>query len=49
MADLESKLNQEMKQDATVIACRFQFPNWTEVAIVGEGIDSVWVYKKSTN
>ena len=45
MEDLEHKLNKEMKPDCTVVACRFQFPQWKEVATIGEGVDSVWIYK----
>ena len=45
MPDLESKLESEIKSDCTVIACRFPFPNWKEMATLGEGIDSVWIYK----
>ena len=45
MTDLESKLDAEVKSSCTVIACRFPFPNWKEMAIVGNGIDTVWVYK----
>ena len=45
MKDLEHKLNKEMKPNCTVVACRFQFPQWKEVATIGEGVDSVWIYK----
>ena len=45
MTDLESKLNSEVKPDCTIIACRFAFPNWKEKTTLGQGIDSVWVYK----
>ena len=45
MSDLEAKLEKEMNPKCTVIACRFRFPNWVEIATIGEGIDAVWVYK----
>ena len=45
MNDLENKLSQEIKPECTVVACRFPFPNWKEIATIGEGVDSVWVYK----
>ena len=49
MADLEIKLSREIKADCTVIACRFPFPNWKETAAIGEGIDTVWVYKPNND
>lgn len=45
MEALEVKLEQEMKKDTLLIACRFPLPNWTPVHIEGEGIDRVWTYK----
>jgi hypothetical protein len=45
MAELETKLGKEMKPECTVIACRFPFPKWNEIATIGDGIDSVWIYK----
>ena len=45
MPDLETKLSAEMKANCTVIACRFPFPNWNHKVAIGEGIDTVWVYK----
>ena len=47
MPDLEVKLAKEMTNPSTttIIACRFPFPTWREIAIIGQGIDTVWVYK----
>ena len=45
MQDLELKLSNEMKPDCTVVACRFPFPKWKEIATIGEGVDCVWIYK----
>ena len=45
MPDLENKLSKELENGSEVIACRFPFPNWTPDKTIGEGIDSVWLYK----
>lgn len=44
MAQLEKKLELELKDDARVIACRFPFPHWTPAQVTGEGLDTVWAY-----
>ena len=44
MAQLEEKLELELKDDARVIACRFPFPHWTPVQVTGEGLDTLWAY-----
>lgn len=46
MPQLESKLVQELKPDGQVIACRFPLPSWKPVATIGEGFDTVWLYRK---
>ena len=51
MVDLEKKLSKEMKPDAVVFACRFQFPTWKPfyetVDSKGKmGTDSVWAYRR---
>ncbi|KAK8734668.1 hypothetical protein OTU49_005925 [Cherax quadricarinatus] len=46
MPELESKLVQELQQDGCVVACRFPLPSWEPVATIGEGIDTVWLYRK---
>ena len=48
MPDLESKLTKELDGNSEVIACRFPFPNWVPDKIVGEGIDTVWLYRPKT-
>ena len=45
MPQLESKLTNELNSDGQVVACRFPFPNWVPYRTVGEGIDSVWLYR----
>ncbi|KAF7995962.1 hypothetical protein HCN44_007929 [Aphidius gifuensis] len=45
MEELERKFISELKDDCTVIVCRFPLPNLTPIKIVGHGIDSVWIYK----
>ena len=49
MSQLQNKIKAEIKEDAQVIACRFPFPNWEVVDAITEGIDSVWLYRKSTS
>lgn len=44
MAQLEEKLELELKDDARVIACRFPFPHWTPAQVTGKGLDTVWAY-----
>ena len=44
MTDLETKLSKELPPEATVIACRFPFPQWKEITTIGDGVDAVWVY-----
>lgn len=44
MPQLAKKLEQELKADARVIACRFPFPSWRPDQVAGEGIDMVWAY-----
>ena len=46
MEPLQTKLIKEMKNDATVVACRFPFKGNTQPFTHGCGIDTVWKYKK---
>ncbi|KAG2458416.1 F173B methyltransferase, partial [Polypterus senegalus] len=48
MSQLESKLQNELKVTAKVVACRFPFPTWLPDDITGEGIDTVWAYDAQT-
>lgn len=45
MPDLEQKLQNELKDDSVIVACRFPFPNLEPSWIKEEGIDSIWVYR----
>lgn len=45
MEDIERKFNSELKGDSLVIACRFPLPNTHPVMTIGQGVDTVWVYK----
>lgn len=45
MNDLERKLLEEAREDSKIIACRFPLPNMKANRIVGEGIDTVWLYE----
>lgn len=44
MAELEKKLQMEMKDDSQIIVCRFPLPNLKASRIIGGGVDTVWVY-----
>ncbi|XP_076054665.1 ATP synthase subunit C lysine N-methyltransferase isoform X2 [Oratosquilla oratoria] len=48
MVDLEAKLDKELSEGGHIVACRFPLPSWKPVTTIGEGIDSVWVYRKET-
>jgi len=48
MGQLERKLTSDLGRDSEVIACRFPFPNWKPDSIIGDGIDSVWLYKTAS-
>lgn len=45
MPELESLFEKTLKSSSYVIACRFPLPNWKPSSIIGEGIDTVWVYE----
>ena len=47
MPQLEKKLESDLTVDSKVVACRFPFPSWKADDVIGEGIDSVWVYKQN--
>lgn len=45
MQDVENKILKESENDTMVAACRFPFPNMKPNETIGEGIDTVWIYK----
>ncbi|XP_033733161.1 LOW QUALITY PROTEIN: ATP synthase subunit C lysine N-methyltransferase-like [Pecten maximus] len=45
MEPLEQKLEKELTHDSMVVACRFHFPNWEPILTLGEGVDTVWLYR----
>nr|SVE75483.1 EOG090X0HEX [Daphnia dolichocephala] len=45
MPELEALFEQSLKSSSQVIACRFPLPNWKPSHVIGEGIDTVWVYE----
>ncbi|XP_055525030.1 ATP synthase subunit C lysine N-methyltransferase isoform X2 [Wyeomyia smithii] len=47
MQDLEQKITQEAQLNATIITCRFPFPNLVPISTIDDGIDSLWIYRKS--
>ena len=48
MNDLVVKLNKEMKNESTIITCRFPINDHKEIYALDDGIDSVWVYDKNS-
>lgn len=46
MDRLETKFENETNNDVRIVACRFPLPNWEPIETIGEGIDTVWLYKK---
>ncbi|XP_029641239.1 ATP synthase subunit C lysine N-methyltransferase-like [Octopus sinensis] len=49
MMPLKDKLNKEMHSSMSVVACRFPFPDWEPYQTIGTGIDTVWLYRKSSS
>nr|SVE76741.1 EOG090X0HEX [Daphnia longispina] len=45
MPELEQLFEKSLKSSSQVIACRFPLPNWKPIHVIGEGIDTVWVYE----
>lgn len=44
MAELEKKLKCEMLPNSKIIVCRFPLPSLKPNAVIGQGIDRVWIY-----
>ncbi|KAI4899513.1 hypothetical protein NFI96_011510 [Prochilodus magdalenae] len=44
MEVLGRKLEEELEDDARVIACRFPFSDWPAAASEGKGLDQAWAY-----
>eukprot|EP00041_Stephanoeca_diplocostata_P023515 m.579312 g.579312 ORF g.579312 m.579312 type:complete len:113 (+) comp22314_c1_seq18:1396-1734(+) len=44
MDDLHVKLQESMQPGSRMIVCRFPIPDVEPDQIIGEGIDSVWIY-----
>ncbi|XP_015433147.1 PREDICTED: protein FAM173B [Dufourea novaeangliae] len=47
MQEIENKFMAELQEDCVIVACRFPLPNMNAIKIIGEGVDTVWVYKVS--
>lgn len=45
MEELEKRFEEEVSNEACIIACRFPLPNWEPFTTLGSGIDTVWVYE----
>ncbi|XP_031842695.1 ATP synthase subunit C lysine N-methyltransferase [Nomia melanderi] len=45
MQDIEEKFLRELEKDCVIVACRFPLPSLNAIKVIGEGVDTVWVYK----
>ncbi|XP_076241922.1 ATP synthase subunit C lysine N-methyltransferase [Calliopsis andreniformis] len=45
MPDIEKKILTELQKECFVVTCRFPLPNMRAINKVGEGLDTVWIYK----
>ncbi|XP_078033516.1 ATP synthase subunit C lysine N-methyltransferase [Augochlora pura] len=45
MQEIEEKFLMELQEDCTIVACRFPLPNMRAIKVIGEGVDTVWVYR----
>lgn len=45
MPQIEKKFVTELEDGSAVVACRFPLPNLKASKIIGEGIDTVWLYE----
>ncbi|XP_072017920.1 ATP synthase subunit C lysine N-methyltransferase-like [Amphiura filiformis] len=48
MEPLKDKLSNELKVGGQVVACRFPFTDLTPIAAIEEGIDSAWLYDRTS-
>jgi hypothetical protein len=48
MKDLAVKLDKEISADAKIVSCRFPINEYNSIFMVDDGIDSVWVYDKTS-
>ena len=46
MPELKVLFEKSLKPSSHIIACRFPLPHSQASLVIGEGIDTVWVYKK---
>ncbi|XP_048509781.1 ATP synthase subunit C lysine N-methyltransferase isoform X1 [Athalia rosae] len=47
MDKVEQKFIAELRSESVIVACRFPLPNLEPIAILGHGVDTVWVYKNA--
>lgn len=48
MNELSVKLEEDMKDDCRVVACRFEIPRWRPIEEIQDGVDSAWLYTKES-
>ncbi|KAK0180767.1 hypothetical protein PV327_003117 [Microctonus hyperodae] len=49
MPQIEQKFIAELKDNCTIVVCRFPLPTMTPIKIIGNGVDKVWIYKPLSN
>ena len=49
MPGLEEKFDKEITDSCRIVASRFPLPNWQPIKIIGEGLDTVWIYMHPRN
>lgn len=49
MEQLHHKLADEVPQSTHIVACRFRLPNLEPILTIGEGHDTVWLYRLNKN
>ncbi|XP_076677200.1 ATP synthase subunit C lysine N-methyltransferase isoform X2 [Andrena cerasifolii] len=45
MPDIERKFQTELQKGCVIVTCRFPLPTMSAITIIGEGVDTVWIYE----
>lgn len=46
MKELQVKCENELTKGSSVVACRFPFEAWKPAKVIGDGVDTVWLYER---
>jgi hypothetical protein len=49
MEELIKKFKSELQPNCSIIVCRYPLPHCKPISVIGEGLDTVWVYKTPLN